>query len=238
VSTWSAVSVAPGQLARGLVALAIGVGLFVHFAPRPAFLPLVARLDGPEPARASGLVVYLHGRGGGLWQGRTMVNRLREAGLPGNVAILLVEAPYSTGWGHHWGDNTETQAVARARLHALFDELGLGSGGPPTGWIVIAGFSQGAGVALDVAVEDSRIGAVASFSPCLSMLRGELPKREGLRVLLAHGSGDTVCPVEESRSLARVLDAAHRPARYIEFDGPHEVPPEVVRALVSFATAT
>jgi predicted esterase len=231
------VSVAPGQLARGLVVLAFGVGLFVHLAPRPACLPLAARIDGPEPARAAGVIIYLHGRGGGLWQGRTMVNRLRGAGLTDDVAILLVEAPYSTGWGHHWGDSAETRALTRARLHALFDELGLGAGGPPPERVVIAGFSQGAGVALDVAVEDARIGALASFSPCLSVLRGELPRREGLRVLLAHGSADSVCPVVESRSLAQVLEAAHRPARYIEFDGPHEVPPEVVRARVAFATS-
>jgi predicted esterase len=88
-----------------------------------------------------------------------------------------------------------------------------------------------------MAVEEPRIGAVASFSPCLSMLRGELPKRRDLRILLAHGSADAVCSVEESRSLARVLEAAHKPAQYIEFDGPHTVPPEAVHALVALATA-
>ena len=93
-------------------------------------------------------------------------------------------------------------------------------------------------MSLEAYLEDRRVGAVASFSPCSSVLRGELPRREGLRVLLAHGSADTVCPVEESRSLARVLERAHRPARYVEFAGPHEVPPEVVRALVAFVTGT
>jgi hypothetical protein len=52
--------------------------------------------------------------------------------------------------------------------------------------VVLAGFSQGAGVAIDTAVE-------------------------------------------ESRSLARVLDEAHRPAQYVEFDGPHTIPMVVVR---------
>jgi predicted esterase len=236
VSTRPSLSLAPGQIARGLVALAIAIGLLIHFAPRPAFLPLAARIDGPSPARASGVLIYLHGRGGGLWAGRRMVNRLRDAGLPRDIAILLVEAPGSTGWGHHWGDGVEAQAVTRARLHALFDDLGLGASGPPADRTVIAGFSQGAGVAIDVAIEDLRIGGVASFSPCSSVLRGELPQRHGLRVLLAHGSADAVCPVEESRSLARVLEAAGKPARYVEFDGPHEVPPQVVQALVAFAT--
>jgi predicted esterase len=68
------------------------------------------------------------------------------------------------------------------------------------------------------------------------MLRGELPRRDDLHVLLAHGAADAVCPVEESCSLARMLDEAHKPARYIEFDGPHTIPMEVVRALATFAT--
>ena len=90
---------------------------------------------------------------------------------------------------------------------------------------------------LDTAVEESRIGGVASFSPCQSILRGELPKRGDLRVLLAHGAADAVCPVEESRSLARTLDDAHEPALYVEFNGPHTIPIEVVRVLERFATA-
>jgi hypothetical protein len=76
------------------------------------------------------------------------------------------------------------------------------------------GVLAGAGVAIDVAVEEPRIGGVASLSPCQSMLRGELPMRDDLRVLLARGTADGVCPVEESRSLARILDQAHKPARY------------------------
>ena len=59
------------------------------------------------------------------------------------------------------------------------------------------------------------IGAVASFSPCLSMLRGELPKREHLRILLAHGSHDERCPVEESRSLARPRSRRRAQARAV-----------------------
>jgi dipeptidyl aminopeptidase/acylaminoacyl peptidase len=52
----------------------------------------------------------------------------------------------------------------------------------------------------------------------------------------AHGTADTVCPVEESRSLARALDEARKPARYVEYDGPHTIPMEVVHALAAFAT--
>jgi predicted esterase len=101
--------------------------------------------------------------------------------------------------------------------------------------VVIAGFSQGATLALDTAAEEPRIGAVASFSPCYSENRGQLPSRD-LRFLLAHGTRDPDCPVEESRSLAKVLRSVNKPVRYIEFDGKHEMPSEVIEALVEFAT--
>jgi predicted esterase len=224
------------NVGRAIVAIAGAALLTRRLVPRPAFLPLATRVDGPSPAAAAGVIVFLHGKSGSLETGELMVRALREAGLPGNVAIVLVEGPYHTSLGHQWGDTASQQATSRQRLRARIREL-LGDLGPPLEHVIIAGFSQGVGVALDMAVGERRIGRVASFSPCISMLRSELPKRDDLRFLLAHGAADAVCPVEESRSLARMLDDAHKPARYVEFDGPHTIPMEVVRALVTFATA-
>jgi pimeloyl-ACP methyl ester carboxylesterase len=155
---------APGtrRVLRVLVAIGGAALLIWRLASRPASLPLATRVDGSPPEDAAAVIVFLHGKDGGLKNGDLMVSALREVGLPANVA---------------------------------------------------------------------------SFSPCQSFLRGELPKRGDLRVLLAHGSADAVCPVEESRSLARTLDDAHRPVQYIEFDGPHTVTIEVVRALAMLATA-
>jgi phospholipase/carboxylesterase len=229
---------APGarRVLRTVLAIGAAALLAWRFASRPASLPLATRVDGPLPADAAGVVVFLHGRSGGLKAGERMVSALREVGLPGNIAIVLVEGPYHTWFGHQWGETAAQQADSRRRIRERLREL-LGDRGPPRERVFIAGFSQGAGVAIDTAVEEPRIGGVASFSPCLSFLRGELPNRRDLRVLLAHGAADTVCPVEESRSLARILEDAHKPAQYVEFNGPHTVPIEVVRALATFATA-
>jgi predicted esterase len=226
----------PQRIVRVFVAIALVAMLTWRLAHRPAALPLATRVDGPAPAEAAGVVVFLHGKGGGLQTGDRMVRALREAGLPGNVAIVLVEGPYHTWFGHQWGDTAEQQASSRQRLRGLLHDL-LGDNGPLRDRVVIAGFSQGAGVAIDTAIEEPRIGGVASFSPCHSMLRSELPKRGDLRVLLAHGAADPVCPVEESRSLVRALAGTQKPPQYIEFDGPHTIPMEVVRALATFTTA-
>jgi predicted esterase len=223
------------RVAVALAVSALAVVLYVRRSPRPQHLPLATSIDGPTPAHAAGVLVYLHGRGSGLGRAERIVARLREAGLPPDFTIVSLEGPFSSGFGHAWGDTAEEQAASRSRVRSRLKDL-LGDGGPRHDRVVIAGFSQGAGVAIDTAIEEPRIGAVASFSPCLSMLRGALPKRDDLRILLAHGAHDTQCPVEESRSLARVLEVAHKPAQYIEFDGGHVVPAEVVRALAAFAT--
>jgi phospholipase/carboxylesterase len=216
-------------IAVALVVAALGA--YFQLRPRPRSLPLATSVDGPDPARAAGVIFFLHGRGGSLGRAERMVGALRDAGLPADVSIVLVEAPFSTGFGHKWGDTAEDQTQSRARVRSLIHDT-LGEHGPPPERVAIAGFSQGAGVAADVAAEDERVGAMASFSPCAMWLRGELPKRTDLRVLLAHGSRDPICPVSESRSLAAVLETANVPVRYVEFDGEHTMPPEVVKALV------
>lgn len=219
-----------------VVVAAVALSAYVYLRPRSPSLPLKTAVDGPAPATAGGVLVYLHGRGGSIARSAGLVRRLRDAGLPAEVAIVLVEGPFSSGLGHAWGSDAADQATSRARVRARLAEL-LGAHGPSPARVMIAGFSQGAGVAGDLAVEEPRIGALASFSPCGFWLRGRLPQRNGLRVLLAHGNRDDVCPVNESRTLASVLKAAHVPVQYLEFDGEHSVPAEVVRAWVAFAIA-
>ncbi len=220
------------RIVRVLLVLAIVVAFFVLRRPRSASLPLETITDGPPPSQATAILVFLHGRGVTIDREKPIIDRLRRAGLSATVTIVLLEGPFPSGLGRGWGDSAEEQADSRARIAARLDAL-LGDSGLSPSHVVIAGFSQGAGLAIDVAASDKRIGGLASFSPCLSMLRGELPKRDDLRILLAHGSNDRRCPVEESRSLARALEAANKKPRYIELEGDHTIPSEVLQALVT-----
>ncbi len=217
-------------LTVGLVVLG-ALGYF-HFRPRPLDQPLATEINGPLPSGAARVLVFLHGVGGDLGTGEKMAEQLRAAGLPAEVSIVLLEGPYQRLKGHHWGQSDEEQASSRARIRARLTELLDPHPGAPV-WLVMSGFSQGAGVAADLAAEDHRIGAMASFSPCAMRLRGDLPKRSGLRVLLAHGRSDEACPVNESRSLADVLRKAEVQVEYLEFDGGHTVPDNVLKALVA-----
>jgi phospholipase/carboxylesterase len=211
--------------------------LYWRVAPRPMSMPLITSVDGPDPAGAAGVLVFLHGRGGSLGGAKDAAKALRNAGLPSDVSIVLFEGPYPTPFriGHMWGGDAEAQAKSRARVRERLHAL-LGASGPPPARVVIAGFSQGAGVAADIAAEEPRIGGLASLSQCIMTVpRSELAKRHDLRVLVAHGNEDPVCDVNESRSLAKVLEDAGVPVEYVEFDGGHVMPPKVIDAVVTFA---
>jgi len=219
-----------------IAAAAVALTAYMRLCPLSTSLPLETAIDGPAPATAAGVLVFLHGRGGSIARSADLVKRLRAAGLPADLSIVLLEGPLPTPFGHLWGDNATDQATSRARVRSRLAEL-LGAHGPPPGRVLLVGFSQGAGIAGDIASEEPRVGALASVSPCGFWLRDQLPKRTNLRVLLAHGKRDPVCPVNESRSLTTVLQHARVPVQYLEFDGEHHVPTEVVRAIVAFATA-
>ena len=219
-----------------LALAAVALTAYLRLCPRSPSLPLETAVDGPPPATAAGVLVWLHGRGGSTARSAELVKRLRDAGLPADMSIVLLEGPFPTLFGHAWGNDAIEQATSRARVRARLAEL-LAARGPLPPRLVLAGFSQGAGVAGDIAVEEPRVGALASFSPCGFWLRGQLPKRAGLSVLLAHGKRDTVCPVNESRSLATALKDAQVPVQYLEFDGEHTVPASIIGALASFASA-
>jgi len=214
----------------------VALTAYLRSCARSPSLPLTTAIDGPSPATAAGVLVLLHGRGGSIARSAGLVKRLRDAGLPAEISLVLLEGPFPTPFGYAWGDDDVRQATSRARVRARLAEL-LGAPRRPPVRLMLVGFSQGAGVAGDVAAEEPRVGALASFSPCGFWLRGQLPQRTGLRVLLAHGNRDAVCPVAESRSLAAALRNAEVPVQYLEFDGEHTIPAEVIRALVAFATA-
>jgi len=213
-----------------LVSGSIAILLYWLWAPRSEALGLATIVDGPAPADAAQVIVFLHGYGAGFKQGEEVARELRSAGLPGDVSVVLVQGPYRSGFfDYSWGRNSAEGAQSRARVRSLIADLHAQHG------IVLVGFSQGAAVALDIAAEEPRIAAVASFSPCSIRSREQLADRD-LRFLLAHGTRDGVCPVDRSRSLAKLLESAKKSVRYIEFDGGHEISHEAIKALAAFAT--
>ena len=119
---------------------------------------------------------------------------------------------------------------ALAQLDALVDEqceaLGFARSDA-----VFAGFSQGAGLALGLAVlpgERVRPAAVLAMSP--AMVGGTIdPAARDVPVLVQHGTHDPLIPVKRSRDLARDLRAHGVPTVYREYPMEHQVAIESLR---------
>jgi phospholipase/carboxylesterase len=103
--------------------------------------------------------------------------------------------------------------------------------------LVVAGFSQGAMLSLDVALAaDPPVDRVGVLSGAL--LIDSLPglRAPGARrpsVLVAHGRSDFRLPFHGAERTSELLERHGFPVTFHPFDGAHEIPPDVVEALSS-----
>ncbi|CAN5397161.1 esterase [soil metagenome] len=99
--------------------------------------------------------------------------------------------------------------------------------------IVLGGFSQGAMIALEVALKAPQSPAgVTLFSSTLvnePLLRQLLPKHQGLRFFQSHGQNDAMLPFELAERLDMLLNEAGMNGMLYAFRGGHEIPMAVLR---------
>jgi len=205
-------------------------------------------------ARGDAALVLLHGWGA---QGDDLVPLARALARP-NTTIFVPAAPLTQGGGRAWwhfdptaprayaqGDSAPpgyplNPAVASARraVQTLVREVSERLA-PPR--MALAGFSLGAMLALDVALQcEPRIDRVAVLSGAL--LFDSLPALHAAcsarpRVLVTHGQFDPVIPFANAEHAAAVLEQRGLTVDFRLFAGRHEIPREVRLALPDFLFA-
>ncbi len=125
-----------------------------------------ALLAGPRPQDATRIVLALHGRGA---EAGTITRRLRElAGHDASVAVIGLRAAagadrwYGVRYGEPGAGADPEVALAIARVEAAIAAIRAAAPATP---LVLAGFSQGACLALEVAARHA--GALAGvLAPC------------------------------------------------------------------------
>jgi thioredoxin 1 len=101
--------------------------------------------------------------------------------------------------------------------------------GFPRSEAIVGGFSQGAGLALALALRSGDsphpAGALAMspFLPALDGLELDDAAVSSIPVLVQHGTHDQMIPVKQSRTLARALRAAGVPTVFREYPMEHQV---------------
>ncbi len=159
-------------------------------------------------------VIFLHGvgsRGDDLQP----LARYWSSLLP-DTTFILPNAPFQfdQGGGYQWfsvsgiTEQTRPARIAAARadldavIHGLLVQYDID---PAHDQIILAGFSQGAIMALDVLVSGRfPLAGVVAFSGRLASPAPFTPN-QGTRALLVHGKNDSVIPWTESETAARRL---------------------------------
>lgn len=206
--------------ASHLVVLCHGFGApgtdLVSLAPEMATLePALAEVAFAFPAAPIDLSPF------GLWGGRAWfpidMQALDLANRAGRTDLLAAAEPPG-------------MAKARKQLRVAIEQL---MGRRPWSRVVLGGFSQGAMMALDLALRlEEACAAVVAFSPTLVDRRAwerGAALRQGLPVFVAHGRQDPLLPVGGSEALVALLRRAGVAVDYHPFDGPHTIDYESLR---------
>lgn len=96
--------------------------------------------------------------------------------------------------------------------------------------IVVGGFSQGAMLTTDVALNYSeQLGGLIIWSGaliCEDEWKSSATKKSPLKIVQSHGSEDMILSLDGAKDLRSMLQKAGHQVRFIEFDGPHTIPME------------
>lgn len=199
-------------------------------------------LVSPDSDAELPLVLMLHGRGADMHDLADLAGVLADAG---KVRFVFANAPrpfepapgMSFGWT--WFDGWPPEpASVKASREILLKFIGEITSRYKTSKLILAGFSQGAMMALDAGLRSDVAGIIAMsgglYEPDLPLLK------KGLPVLIAHGLYDDVVPVHYARRARHVLEAAGLDVEYYEYPMQHNVAQEeidVVRAFIGRLTA-
>jgi thioredoxin 1 len=182
------------------------------------------------------LALLIHGLGA---DERDLGGLLAYLDPDGALAAVLPRGKYQVpgSAGYSWyGMFQEDQgqgsyAEALAELDDLLTEQAAALSLPREESIV-AGFSQGGGLALGLALQRSdrpRPKAALAMSPALDTAAFDLDERDAPPVLVQHGTHDPLIPVKRARELARQLRTLGVPTVYREYPMEHQVALESLR---------
>lgn len=184
-----------------------------------------------EPSSERPLLIALHGRGASA---EDLMSLLPEV-MPGTVLGLFPNAPlamYLGAWGigYAWyelgAEQSATLQESRDRLTKFLDAVVAKFGVPPERTL-LAGFSQGAVMTLEVGLRyPARLAGLIALSGYLPEAEKTLQEATADRdrpILIAHGRADDIVPIAAGRMVSRELRELGYPVEYREFPIGHSI---------------
>jgi len=162
------------------------------------------------------VVVLLHGSGGSARQGIELMLPIADRH---RFLLLAPRSQWATWDVIVRGFGPDVRQIDRL--------LGEVSAMWPVDRLAVGGFSDGASYALSLGIANGDLfDSVVAFSPgfAASMIAHGAP-----RLFISHGINDEVLPINDcSRRLVPRLERAGYSVTYVEFDGAHAVPAELL----------
>ena len=180
-----------------------------------------------EPAQATATVILMHGRGTTPDDLAPLAHR-----LPDGVSAILPQAPFpfppDMPFGRAWygmpPGHEEALRESAGYVKELLDEV-TGKDPVRAQRVVLAGFSQGGVMALEVGLTYApRLAGVV----CMSGYLFSTPSSpvSAPPVCISHGRDDDVVGIQRARDSRRQLEALGIEPEYEEFDIPHTISEE------------
>jgi predicted esterase len=165
-----------------------------------------------------------HGAGGEAQQGLRLLFHLAD---PDGLILAAIDSV-----GPTWDAIHAEYGPDIVRIDAVLRTIFASYHVDPT-HLAVGGFSDGASYALSVGIGNGdRFSHVIAFSPGFI---APIAPVGAPRIFISHGTQDTVLPIDRtSRRLVPRLRQDGYPVEYLEFDGPHTVPPSVTLAAMAW----
>lgn len=181
----------------------------------------------------TGLIVALHGWGANAQDLASLAPFLN---LP-DYQFLFPNAPFPhphAAEGRAWYDFQTKQGLQESRqlLTDWLTDLEKTTG-VPLSRTILAGFSQGGAMTLDVGLKLPLAGLVC-LSGYLHPISPEVKNDQFPPVLIVHGRQDSIVPVSAAVKTRDTLSNLGVALQYQEFDMGHEVTPAVLSLMQSF----
>ena len=174
------------------------------------------------------LLLLLHGAG---QSGATMLRRMGAAADEAGVAVLAPDSRGAT-WDAIRGEFGEDVTFIDRALQHVFARVTV-----DPARVIVGGFSDGASYALSLGLANGDLfPRVAAFSPGF-VISAAVHGRP--RFFVSHGTADPILPIDQcSRVIVPRLRSMGYEVTFREFDGRHEVPPDVAREGMRWMAAT
>jgi phospholipase/carboxylesterase len=212
-------------------------------------LPHIELVTGPDPV---GTVIWMHGLGADGWD---FVPLVRELPIPEEVAIRFI-FPHAPRRKVTINNGVEMRAwydIAMSDIARMPDERGIRESqaaveqliarerdrGIASDRIVLAGFSQGGAIALQVGLRHAnRLAGIVALSTYLTLedsldAEGASANRS-TPIYMAHGTEDPIVPLQLAQRSAQALQRRGYEVLWEDFPMPHSVCGEEVESVAGF----